>query len=306
MFVAERGAICDCDLDLQGVKSAALCQCDASLTHGFDIFQLSVLPPGLTARGYTALELIVGEVIVNRGEVWYTLYKGKGGRMMESVAGIGIILLIILCGGALVALRYVVRAARKVGNLASVLSGVIQKADFEAETTPKSLSSAEPLLLDRIRRDFPEYNPELIRQRVMKDAKTFYESARAGRCLYGDGVSDQLKERLTSYLPSDVAGDVQVHKVALSAYDDASQDRVLTFQAAAAFKDGAGVIRQRRLVLKYLAAWSTDTVTGVKRSNCPNCGAPVPVVGSKVCQYCGSALKVWAGTGWLLTDLRED
>ena len=218
----------------------------------------------------------------------------------------GIILLIIIAGGALVALRYVARAALRVGNLASVLSGIIKKADFEAETTPKSLSSAEPLLLDRIKRDFPEYNPELIRQRVMKDTRMFYESAQAGKCLYSDGISDQLKERLPSFLPPDVAGDIRVHKVALAAYDDASEDRVLTFQAAAAFRDGAGVTRQRRLILKYLAAWSTDTMTGVKRSNCPNCGAPVPIVGSKVCRYCGSALKVWAGTGWLLTDLRED
>ena len=183
----------------------------------------------------------------------------------------GIILLIIIAGGALVALRYVARAALRVGNLASVLSGIIKKADFEAETTPKSLSSAEPLLLDRIKRDFPEYNPELIRQRVMKDTRMFYESAQAGKCLYSDGISDQLKERLPSFLPPDVAGDIRVHKVALAAYDDASEDRVLTFQAAAAFRDGAGVIRQRRLILKYLAAWSTDTMTGVKRSNCPNC-----------------------------------
>ena len=218
----------------------------------------------------------------------------------------GIILLIIIAGGALVALRYVARAALRVGNLASVLSGIIKKADFEAETTPKSLSSAEPLLLDRIKRDFPEYNPELIRQRVMKDTRMFYESAQAGKCLYSDGISDQLKERLPSFLPPDVAGDIRVHKVALAAYDDASEDRVLTFQAAASFKDGAGTVRQRRLILKYLAAWSTDTVTGVKKANCPNCGAPVPIVGSKVCQYCGTALKVWAGTGWLLTDLRED
>ena len=225
---------------------------------------------------------------------------------MDGIGGIGIILLIRIAGGALVALRYVARAALRVGNLASVLSGIIKKADFEAETTPKSLSSAEPLLLDRIKRDFPEYNPELICQRVMKDTRMFYESAQAGKCLYSDGISDQLKERLPSFLPPDVAGGVQVHKVALAAYDDASEDRVLTFQAAAAFRDGAGVIRQRRLILKYLAAWSTDTMTGVKRSNCPNCGAPVPIVGSKVCQYCGSALKVWAGTGWLLTDLRED
>ena len=204
---------------------------------------------------------------------------------MSSAGGIGIVLLIILAGGALVALRYVVRAALKVGNLASVLSGIIKKADLEAETTPKSLSSAEPLLMDRIRRDFPEYTPELVRQRVMKDARTFYESAQAGKCLYSDGVSDQLKERLASYLPPDVAGHIQVHKVALAAYDDASADRVLTFQAAVAFQDAAGVTRQRRLILKYLAAWSTDTVTGVKRANCPNCGAPVPVVGAKVCQY---------------------
>ena len=226
---------------------------------------------------------------------------------MDSAAGIGTILLIILIGGGVVAVvRAIVRSALRVGNLASVLSGVIKKADLEAQTTPKSLSSAEPLLLDRIRRDFPEYNPELIRQRVVKDAKTFYESAQAGRCLYGDGISDQLRERLTSFLPPDVNRDIRVHKAALAAYDDASQDRVLTFQAAASFKDSAGVTRQRRLILKYLAAWSTDTVTGVKKANCPNCGAPVPIVGSKVCQYCGTALKVWAGTGWLLTDLRED
>lgn len=218
----------------------------------------------------------------------------------------GIILLIIAVGGALVALRYVIRAALRVGNLASVLTAAIKKADLEAETTPKSLSSAEPLLLDRIKRDFPEYNPELIRQRVLRDTKTFYESARAGRCLYADGISDQLKDRLPSFLPPDVAGGIQVYKAALAAYDDASEDRVLTFQAAASFRDRSGVTRQQRLILKYLAAWSTDTVTGVKKANCPNCGAPVPIVGSKVCQYCGTALKVWAGIGWLLTDLRED
>ena len=226
---------------------------------------------------------------------------------MESAAGIGTILLILLIGGGVaVALRYVIRAALSVGNLASVLSSLLKKADLEAETTPKSLSSAEPLLLDRIRRDFPEYNPELIRQRVMQDARTFYESARASKCLYADGISDQLRERLVTFLPPDVAGDIRVHKAALSAYDDTSRDRVLTFQAAASFKDPAGTVRQRRLILKYLAAWSTDTMTGVKRANCPNCGAPVPTVGAKVCQYCGTALKVWAGTGWLLTDLRED
>ena len=228
---------------------------------------------------------------------------------MESMSfgWIGILLLALAAGGGIFALvRAIVRSAAKVGRLASTVTGILQKAEYEAENTPKSLSSAEPLLLDRIRRDFPEYNPELIRQRVMKDAQTYYESARAGKCLYADGISDQLRERLSGSLPPDVAGGIRVHKVALSAYDDASEDRVLTFQAAAAFRDPAGTTRQRRLILKYLAAWSTDTVNGVKKANCPNCGAPIPAVGSKVCRYCGTALKVWAGIGWILTDLHED
>ena len=114
---------------------------------------------------------------------------------METTGGIGIILLIIIVGGALVALRYVIRAALRVGNLASTVTDILKKADFEVEATPRSLSSAEPLLLDRIRRDFPEYNPELIRQRVLKDAKTFYESAQAGRCLYTDAYNLQ-RDRL--------------------------------------------------------------------------------------------------------------
>jgi hypothetical protein len=76
--------------------------------------------------------------------------------MMESAAGIGTILLIILIGGGVVAVvRAVVRSALRAGNLASVLSGVIKKADLEAQTTPKSLSSAEPLRLDRIRLGAP-------------------------------------------------------------------------------------------------------------------------------------------------------
>ena len=50
---------------------------------------------------------------------------------MESGAGIGLILLIILAGGALVALRYIVRAALRVGNLATVLSSLLKKADME-------------------------------------------------------------------------------------------------------------------------------------------------------------------------------
>ena len=51
---------------------------------------------------------------------------------MDSAVGIGSLLVILLIGGGvLVALRYVIRAALKVGNLASTVSSIIKKADLE-------------------------------------------------------------------------------------------------------------------------------------------------------------------------------
>ncbi len=170
---------------------------------------------------------------------------------------------------------------------------------------PRSLSSLESVLLPQVRRDFPEYNSALIAERVKSDAKTYYESGVQGRVLYGEGTSETFRQSFSGALPSDVRGSITVHKVALCGYDRVSQDRMLTYQAAVQYTDTAGEILQRRLVLKYLAAFSDNPAQDMHTFNCPNCGAPLPIIGSKVCRYCGSALKTPAGLGWVLVDARE-
>lgn len=170
---------------------------------------------------------------------------------------------------------------------------------------PRSLSSLESVLLPQVRRDFPEYNPIVIAKRVAADAKCYYESGAKGASLYAEGVTDTFRRSFAAALPSGVAGAVVVHRVALHAYDSISQDRVITYQAAVQYKDNDGETRQRRLVLKYIAAFTPDPATEVKSPHCPNCGAPMPVVGGKTCSYCGSPLKTPAGLGWMLTDVHE-
>ena len=49
-----------------------------------------------------------------------------------------------------------------------------------------------------------------------------------------------------------------------------------------------------------------QTTSIVFSSNCPNCGAPLPIVGSKICHYCGTGIKSSAGLGWILTDVAMD
>ncbi len=170
---------------------------------------------------------------------------------------------------------------------------------------PRSLSSLENLLLPQVKRDFPEYNSTVIGERVKHDAFTYYESGRQNIVLYGKGTAKAFRESFAASLPDGVGGNILVHHVALHAYDTRAEDRLITYQAAVQYADTTGEIRQRRLVLRYLAAFTDDPSTEIKTFNCPNCGAPLPIVGSKTCRYCGTALKTPAGLGWVLVDARE-
>ena len=173
------------------------------------------------------------------------------------------------------------------------------------QAQPRSLSSLENILLPQVKRDFPEYNSAVIAERVKSDAFTYYESGRRNTVLFGTGTAKSFREAFAAALPDGVGGDILVHRVALHAYDTRAEDRLITYQAAVQYTDTTGELRQRRLVLRYLAAFTDDPATEIKTFNCPNCGAPLPIVGSKNCRYCGTALKTPAGLGWVLTDARE-
>ena len=178
----------------------------------------------------------------------------------------------------------------------------------EAVERPKirSLSSAGDLFLDRIKRDFPEYNPAMVLNRVKKDARIYLQSAKEGHTLFREGVSDFFRERLAYSLPTDVKGGIEVYNAALSDYDDRGRDRILVFQAAAEYLDSRDALRPVRLTLKYIAAYDGNVDGEVRGFNCPNCGAPLPIVGSKICHYCGTGIKSSAGLGWILTDVAMD
>lgn len=216
-----------------------------------------------------------------------------------------LIVLIVIAGiAALAVVSHVVRWIARVGRKAEGLIDQINLAQIRAETTPKSLAGMEAILLPEIMKDFPEYNSAVLADRVKADARLYYESAKAGELLYKEGISAALRERLK--LPEGVCGGIAIHRVSLSDYDRRSRDKLITYQAAAKYEDAKGTTHQTRLHLKYIAAYDDDFANEIRVIKCPNCGAPVPTVGEKVCRYCGAALRTAPGLCWVLTDIRED
>lgn len=219
----------------------------------------------------------------------------------------GSTVLCIIIGAVLLCVAVpAMRFFHNAGNILSYILSALKSTGAVERPKIRSLSSAGDLFLDRIKRDFPEYNPAMVLNRVKKDARIYLQSAKEGHTLFREGVSDSFRERLAYSLPTDVKGGIEVYNAALSDYDDRGRDRILVFQAAAEYLDSRDALRPVRLTLKYIAAYDGNVDGEVRGFNCPNCGAPLPIVGSKIFHYCGTGIKSSAGLGWILTDVAMD
>ncbi len=178
------------------------------------------------------------------------------------------------------------------------------KADQEPEK-PRSLSSLESVLLPKILKDFPDFNPQVFAERVRRDAKTYYQSGIEGKVLFADDATEFFKDTFADRLPADVKDGVTVHRVTIAAYDGLTRKKLLFCQAAVGFTDTADTPRERRLTLCYVAGYADDPDSPIRGFNCPNCGGPLPAAGARVCVYCGTAFSAPVSLGWLLMDAKE-
>ena len=163
----------------------------------------------------------------------------------------GSTVLCIIIGAVLLCVAVpAMRFFHNAGNILSYILSALKSTGAVERPKIRSLSSAGDLFLDRIKRDFPEYNPAMVLNRVKKDARIYLQSAKEGHTLFHEGVSDSFRERLAYSLPTDVKGGIEVYNAALSDYDDRGRDRILVFQAAAEYLDSRDALRPVRLTLK--------------------------------------------------------
>lgn len=149
----------------------------------------------------------------------------------------------------------------------------ILELDSEAQATPKSLSGCDSLVMPKILKDFPDFDPSL--------AKTY------------------VKEYLTDYF-SDKA-DFTIHNIVIARYLPSSIHKTIVYQAAVCWYEEEKTVQKRyELHYAYLLNDSRKTVA----ANCPNCGGAIGY-GISVCPYCDSRIANVLGNTWEFTELIE-
>ena len=199
------------------------------------------------------------------------------------------------------------RATRGLRSSLSTITSALNEAVAANNEPPKprSLSSLESVMMPKILRDFPDFNARVFSQRVRRDAETYYESGRQGKVLFKNDATALFLESFEDRLPENVKEQIKVHRASIAAYDGSGRRKILTCQAAVGYLDTNDAQQERRLVLQYIAGYADDPDSEVVGFNCPNCGAPLPAAGARVCVYCGTSFVAPVDRGWMLFDARE-
>lgn len=216
-----------------------------------------------------------------------------------ALAGVG-----VLAGGFF----GVLRATRGLRSSLSTITSALQDAVAADNEPPKprSLSSLESVAMPKILRDFPDFNARVFSQRVRRDAKTYYESGLQQKVLFKSDATAHFLETFEDRLPENVKDGINVHRVTVAGYDGSSRRKLLTCQAAVGYNGTDDKPQERRLVMTYIAGYADDPDSEVIGFNCPNCGAPLPAAGARVCVYCGTSFAAPVDRGWMLFDAQED
>ena len=215
-----------------------------------------------------------------------------------ALAGLG-----VLSGGFFGILRATKGLRQSLGTITSALNDAVA-ADNEPPK-PRSLSSLESVAMPKILKDFPDFNAKVFSQRVRRDAETYYRSGMEQKMLFKNDATEAFKESFEDRLPAEVKEEIKVHRVTIAGYDGSARRKILTCQASVGFIDTNDAQQERRLTLLYIAGYTDDPESEVVGFNCPNCGAPLPAAGARVCVYCGTSFIAPVDRGWMLFDAKE-
>ena len=203
-----------------------------------------------------------------------------------------------------------------------------EKAEREAEYTPKSLSAQTSLAMNRILRDFPTFNYDEMKARAQNVIVSYLRSIDENDAGLLEDANPQLKQDLKARLEmlrnvqhSEQFDNIKVHRMEISSYAKRNGRCIVTFQCALQSKHYTQDAQRKTLTGNAdkweQSRWETDLVyiqDPTKLSspeiaalgiNCPNCGAAITTLGEKHCEYCGTAIQEINLNAWSFNAVRE-
>lgn len=198
------------------------------------------------------------------------------------------------------------------------VQGLKMAADVQAET-PKSVSGMTRLMEPQIMRDFPEFSWDEFKHKAENMLVSALLAISANNPERLVEASEDIKKQVSNIIEDNRAhnmrenySDIEIHQTEIANYQKREGKCIITIQTAIGYlyykmRDGKLIdgSKDRKTQTKYnmelvyiqdVDSAKLDSAVGTV---CPQCGAPVKVLGAKYCEYCGSGIvplniKVWS------------
>ncbi len=201
----------------------------------------------------------------------------------------------------------------EIGQLAGELikdfkSGEGVVTEEEIARTPKSVSAMDSVYLPNIMKDFPEFNWAEWRAGVRNAVMRYMQALDEGDASIL-GEYPGLRKKAEVEIAATASREYKnrwVYKTAIRRYDKTKGLCTIHTETSASY-DAGGKTQQTVFDVDLVYVQDADQLDGEMLGySCPNCGAPVKKLGSKVCEYCGTALEPMNIRVWQIKDIQEE
>ncbi len=221
--------------------------------------------------------------------------------------------------------------AKEIAQMAFHTDSLVEgfkKQEYEHEHTAKSLTSMTSLALERIAKDFPEFNYDNMKSRAENVILSYLRSIDENDASYLTEGNSVLKEQLRVKLETlrnvgqrEQYNNAEIHRTEISRYEKKDGRCLVRFQSAVqsyhfiqdverkVIEGSAEHWEQSRWEVDLVYVQDAHKLTNPELAalglNCPNCGAPITSLGQKHCDYCGTAIREINIHAWTFSGIRE-
>lgn len=252
--------------------------------------------------------------------------------MDGKLIGIIIILVLLLILAGIIFFAYI-RIRNKVREVSNLMFGTdslvegFKNLETEEAVTPKSVSSATNLYLPSIMRDFPEFHYDEMKTRAENVLTSYLRSVDAANAALLSEGTNELREELRMRIQmlkkqeqKEHFQNIKIHRTEIHQYRKVKGRCSVVLQSAVEYihyVEKSGKIIRGRNDLQEQAKYNVEVSYIQDRElvenlgdaglglNCPNCGAPLPGVGAKVCAYCDTPVIEFNIRIWNFTKVDE-
>ena len=246
---------------------------------------------------------------------------------------LGIIFLILLLAVMGVGFYAYLKIRDKVRNVSRNVFGTedivegMKKAERETAATPRSVSANTSVYLPKITKDFPDFHYDEMKTRAENVLFSYLQAVDAGNAsLLTEGTSE-LRDSLAMHLQmlenqmeKEYFDNAKIHRTEIFQYRKAKGRCSIVFQYSIEYihyVEKNGQIVRGRKDLREQAKYNVEVMYIQDREmvenmddmglamTCPHCGAPLPKLGAKKCEYCDSPVVEFNIRTWNFCSVKE-